>query len=166
MQYVDAIRFGDLLSFTRIESASADWFFPTLDRGSGALLHFAVDHGQINMVKFLVEQRNVKINQRDITRGWTPLHRCAHVAHYTHAPFMDIFEYLMSKGADPNLLTWKDPVNGTVMDLAVKKGHGWEEGQVRQALHELTVKYQNTPKEADYVYSGPPYGTMYFKRVL
>lgn len=46
-QYIDAIRFGDLYKFKKIEKASEGWWFPTLDRGGGAALHFAVDHGQV-----------------------------------------------------------------------------------------------------------------------
>ena len=47
LQYVDALRCGKLQQFKHIESESSDWWFPTLDRGSGACLHFAVDHGQV-----------------------------------------------------------------------------------------------------------------------
>jgi hypothetical protein len=43
---VDAVRHGDLAEFKRIEASSGDWWFPTLDRGAGAALHFAVDHAQ------------------------------------------------------------------------------------------------------------------------
>ena len=45
-QYADAVRVGDLALFKRIEEETSDWWFPTLDRGAGAALHFAVDHGQ------------------------------------------------------------------------------------------------------------------------
>lgn len=47
LQYVDALRFGKISAFKDIEAESVDWWFPTLDRGSGALIHFAVDHGQV-----------------------------------------------------------------------------------------------------------------------
>ena len=43
---MDAIRRGDLDTFRDIEAACGDWWFPTLDRGAGAALHIAVDHGQ------------------------------------------------------------------------------------------------------------------------
>lgn len=104
------------------------WWFPTLDRGAGALLHFAADHGQLAAARFLVEQRGAHVNQRDGSQGWTPLHRCAHMAHYLHAPFMHLFEYLLSCGADPELLTYP-PRDGNApglkaLDLAVKKV-GW-----------------------------------------
>ena len=90
VQYVDALRFGDIPRFKQIEAACEGWWFPTLDRGAGALLHLVVDHGQLAAVKFLIEQRGVEVNQRDATHGWTPLHRCARVAHYRHAPFLQV----------------------------------------------------------------------------
>ena len=46
LQYVDALRLGDLDKFEEIEAESGDWWGPLLDRGAGAALHFAVDHGQ------------------------------------------------------------------------------------------------------------------------
>ena len=45
-QYVDALRLGDLGAFCRIEEESGDWWHPLLDRGAGAAMHFAADHGQ------------------------------------------------------------------------------------------------------------------------
>lgn len=124
LQYVDAIRFGDLPAFLKIESACQAWWSPTLDRGAGPLLHFAVDHGQLSMVKFLVEQRGVFVNQRcNNSTGWTPLHRCAYVAHYRNAPHMDVFEYLLAHGADPALKTYAadgKPAS-SILDLAVHK---------------------------------------------
>jgi hypothetical protein len=43
---VDAVRHGDLPQFLEIEQHTSDWWFPTLDRGAGAALHIACDHGQ------------------------------------------------------------------------------------------------------------------------
>ena len=34
-------------------------------------------HTQLEMVKFLVEERGAEVNQQDRKRGWTPLHRAA-----------------------------------------------------------------------------------------
>lgn len=163
LQYVDSVRFGNLTAFLQLESATKGWWFPTLDRGAGALLHFAVDHGRLNMVKYFVEQRRVPINQRDRVKGWTPLHRCAYIAHYHHAPFFEIFEYLLSVGADPSLRAYSQEQGtsslGTMaLDLVVKKGAGWEEGQVRAWLQKLVDKYNKTPKMPEYVYDGPPMG--------
>lgn len=46
-QYVDALRLGDVARFKGIEAESRDWWFASLDRGAGAALHFAADHGQV-----------------------------------------------------------------------------------------------------------------------
>jgi hypothetical protein len=53
-QYVDALRLGDLSRWLEIEKETELWYFPTLDRGAGATLHFAADHGQLRVAKFLV----------------------------------------------------------------------------------------------------------------
>ncbi len=47
VQYIDALRLGDLEQFREIEEVCGDWWFPTLDRGAGAALHFAAEHGQV-----------------------------------------------------------------------------------------------------------------------
>lgn len=78
---------------------------------------------QLACVKFLVEQRGVEVNQRDLNRGWTPLQRCANMAHHRHAPYLEIFEYLLQQGADASLLSNGDedtpPQNA--VEVAVKK---------------------------------------------
>lgn len=89
-QYVDALRMGDVPLFREIEAASGDWWFSTLDRGAGACLHFAVDHGQLEAVRFLVEQRAAPVNQTAREDGWTPLLRCAQHVHYTHQPYLQV----------------------------------------------------------------------------
>ena len=50
LQYVDALRLGDIGLFKEIEAESGDWWFPTLDRGAGACIHFAADHGQASFL--------------------------------------------------------------------------------------------------------------------
>ena len=60
---------------------------------------------QMECVRFLVEQRDAEVNQRDRSKGWTPLHRAARMAHHTHAPYLAVFEYLLVHGADAGLLT-------------------------------------------------------------
>ena len=50
-QYVDALRLGKLDAFCDIETESGDWWHVLLDRGAGAALHFAVDHGQARSVE-------------------------------------------------------------------------------------------------------------------
>ncbi len=47
-QYVDALRLGNIQQFKEIEEASGDWWSPNMDRGAGACLHFAADHGQVS----------------------------------------------------------------------------------------------------------------------
>ena len=56
LQYVDALRTDDLEKFQAIEAESGDWWGPLLDRGAGAALHFAADHGQVRTFRRLTEQ--------------------------------------------------------------------------------------------------------------
>ena len=64
----------------------------------------------MSCVKFLVETRGAHVNQQTAKTGWTPLHHCARMAHYSHAPYLQVFQYLLEQGADPGLCTWKaDP---------------------------------------------------------
>lgn len=70
MQYVDALRLGDLARFKEIEVESRDWWFPTLDRGAGAALHFAADHGQVlhgHAACKLLHQMHLTCFQRNAT---------------------------------------------------------------------------------------------------
>ena len=84
---------------------------------------------QLACVKFLVEARNAQVNQQTAKSGWTPLHHCARMAHYRHAPYLQIFQYLLEQGADPRLCTWlPDPQAKTrtgqqslPLDMAVNK---------------------------------------------
>jgi hypothetical protein len=46
-EYIDALRVGDVERFKAIQDTDRDWWGVTLDRGGGAALHFAVDHGQV-----------------------------------------------------------------------------------------------------------------------
>ncbi|KAL4452734.1 hypothetical protein ABPG75_008396 [Micractinium tetrahymenae] len=179
-EYCDAIRFGDLKRFLEIEAACKEWFFPTLDRGAGTLLHIAADHGQLQAAKFLIEQRGVDVNQQDRSHGWTPLMRAARVAHYQDRPHMELFEYLLQKGADASILSFpprkatgppgllSDPeavapillvpeLRGPKgpLEVAANKGFGWEVGAVRAKLAELIERYRAVPKPPAVVYRGP-----------
>lgn len=128
------MRHGTLEEFKRIQDLTKEWWFPTLDRGAGALLHFAVDHGRLDMIKYLIEEIRVPVNQLSLNNGWTPLHRCARLVHYTHAPFFDIFEYLLAWGADPAIKTQAskddddsaDEKDCTALDLVVEKARLFE----------------------------------------
>ena len=46
-QYIDALRLGDITRFEHIERVDGAWWSVDMDRGAGAALHFAVDHGQV-----------------------------------------------------------------------------------------------------------------------
>ena len=46
-QYIDALRLGDIARFEHIERVDGAWWSVDMDRGAGAALHFAVDHGQV-----------------------------------------------------------------------------------------------------------------------
>lgn len=88
------------------------------------MLHFAVDHGRLDMVTYLIMTVKVPINQQSLNGLWTPLHRCARLIHYKHAPFFEIFEFLLQHGADPMLQTADDDDECppcTPFDLVVHK---------------------------------------------
>ncbi|CAK0736733.1 hypothetical protein CVIRNUC_000794 [Coccomyxa viridis] len=165
-EYIDALRLGHLNHFEEIEEDSGDWWFPTMDRGAGAALHFAAEHGQLECVRFLAEHRRVEINQHDLRWGWTPLMRCAHMAHHTNMPYLALFEHLLQQGADASLTGRAVTITGielpdetvTAVDVAVKKGRGWEPGQVKRKLQGLIDKYKDVPKKPAYTYSGPLIG--------
>ncbi|KAK9832373.1 hypothetical protein WJX74_008019 [Apatococcus lobatus] len=166
-EYCDAIRLGKLELFKAIERESTGWWTTELDRGAGSVLHIAVDHGQLECVKFLVEQRGANVNQQDCRRGWTPLHRCARMAHHRHAPYLHIFQYLLDHGADAELMTFhgfEDLVQGTngpplsVLDVAVTKGKGWQLDEVRQILLKQMRGASTICKTPAFVYSGPSIG--------
>lgn len=96
---------------------------------------------QLEAARWLLEERRVPVNQRERAGGWTPLLRCARVAHYRHGAFLDLFELLLRHGADPSLATDPLPPDAAalgqpgarlgVLDVAAKKGFGWEAGEVR-----------------------------------
>ncbi|KAK9808893.1 hypothetical protein WJX72_005921 [[Myrmecia] bisecta] len=166
-EYIDPLRLGDLELFKLVEAGSAAWWSVDMDRGAGAALHFAVDHGQLACVRFLVEERAAPVNQQDCRRGWTPLLRCARMVHHTNAPYLQIFEYLLQQGADPNLLAQAGAIEpGTgeagpaqhVLQVAAEKGRGWHPGQVRALLADLIEKYKDVAKRPAYVYQGGPIG--------
>lgn len=181
-EYIDALRLGQVERFKQeIEPACKLWYFPTLDRGAGAALHMAADHGQLAVARFLVEQRGVEVNQRDSGRGWTPLMRCARMAHYKNAPYLQLFEYLLQQGADPSLQSDPAPppaadmynpyetvaaaISGeephgplSFLDVAAEKGYLWEPGAVRAELARLVERYAAVPKKPAYRYEGPSFG--------
>ncbi len=60
---------------------------------------------QLEAARFLLEERQVHVNQLDAKWGWTPLHRAARVAHSGHAQGMMLFDLLLQPGADASLKT-------------------------------------------------------------
>ena len=154
-EYVDAMRNGTLEEFTKIQEQTKEWWSPTLDRGAGALIHFAVDHGRLDMVRHLLENLRVPVNQQSLNGQWTPLHRCARMIHYKHAPYFAIFELLLTHGADPDLET-EDGF--APRDLVVLKGYQWEEGEVRERVDALVAKYGDVAKAAPWFYTGKSVG--------
>jgi len=48
-QYCATVENGDIGAFLEAEALCAAWWTPLLDRGAGALLHIAADHGQLEM---------------------------------------------------------------------------------------------------------------------
>lgn len=75
----------------------------TQDNGAGAPVHFATTYKQLDMLHHLLNQ-GAEVNQQD-SRGLTPLHRAAHLAHLDG--YMEIYEYLLSRGGDPSIAALK-----------------------------------------------------------
>ena len=48
-EYCKSVADGDVSRFKELEQLCTGWWTPTLDRGSGGLLHIAADHGQLDM---------------------------------------------------------------------------------------------------------------------
>ena len=87
-------------------------------------LHHLLNHG-------------AEVNQRD-GRGWTPLHRAAHLAHYDG--YLEVCDYLLSRGADPNVKTrnfdpYLDPGRKTALDVCV------DDEAIRGRLRELIERH-------------------------
>jgi len=59
-------------------------------------LHLAIRRGKMEMVKFLIEEKNADINIQDKS-GWTPLMEAI------MDDFTDIVKYLVEQGADLNI---------------------------------------------------------------
>uniref|UniRef100_A0A383WMU1 Uncharacterized protein n=1 Tax=Tetradesmus obliquus TaxID=3088 RepID=A0A383WMU1_TETOB len=100
--FYSAVRLGDPELLAKI--TAVDPYFVTQDNGAGAPLHFAVTYRQLDMAHHLLNN-GALVNQAD-GRGWTALHRAAHLAHLEG--YMELYEYLLSHGAEPLLLT-NDP---------------------------------------------------------
>lgn len=83
-----------------------------------------------------------EVNQRD-EKGFTPLHRAAYLAHYDG--YMEIYEYLLSRGADPSLLTEEyDPYLNPGKKLPIEVAI--DDEKIRNQLAALEKNYAGVPK--------------------
>ena len=99
-----------------------DPYFWTQDNGAGGPIHFATTYKQFDMVHHIVRNVPSCVNQRD-PKGYTPLHRAAYLAQYDG--YLEIFEYLLSEGADPTITTndydpYLDPGLKTPIEVAIQ----------------------------------------------
>lgn len=166
-QYLQSLRDDDIPLFQRIQSTDRAWWHPLTDRGgTGCSLHAAAGACSLRSVRFLVEVKKVPVNIRAASDGATPMHRAAAVAHHKDPRAMEVVEYLLSKGADPDARTrgshgGEDEKEGdspsspskrssslslSVLDCAVEKGHGWRVGEVRRLLREAFQRHSGMPK--------------------
>eukprot|EP00890_Picochlorum_soloecismus_P003879 jgi/Picsp_1/4492/NSC_06713-R1_malonyl :acp acyltransferase len=137
--FYSAVRLGDPEQLAKV--MDADPYFITQDNGAGAPVHFATTYKQLDMLHHLLNN-GAEINQRD-EKGFTPLHRAAYLAHYDG--YMEIYEYLLSRGADPSLLTedydpYLNPGRKTPIEVAP------EDEEIKSALKNLEKKYAKVPK--------------------
>ena len=121
-----------------------DPYFWTQDNGAGGPIHFATTYKQLDMIHHIIRHVPSCVNQRD-TKGFTPLHRPAYLAQYDG--YLEIFEYLLSEGADPGLTTndydpYLDPGLKTPIQVAI------QDEDVRDRLQFLIDKYADVPKKA------------------
>lgn len=63
----------------------------------GRALYYASELGDYEQVRYLVEEMNAPVNYRLASNNETPLHPASNAGHRR------IVEYLLSKGADPNI---------------------------------------------------------------
>jgi ankyrin repeat protein len=76
-------------------------------------LHFSVSHGELEMVKYLIDNRKVNVNARN-TFGGTPLMLAALFGRF------DIFDFLIEHGATFDLQDYKE--GKTALMFSVEKG--------------------------------------------
>ena len=120
-----------------------DPYFWTQDNGAGGPIHFATTYKQLDMVHHIVRNVPSCVNQRD-HKGYTLLHRATYLAQYDG--YLEIFEYLLSEGADPTITTidydpYLDPGLKTPIEVAI------QDDTVRDRLQFLIDKYADVPKK-------------------
>eukprot|EP00793_Prasinoderma_coloniale_P004705 PRCOL_00000466-RA len=118
-----------------------DPYYVTQDNGAGAPIHFATTYKQLDMIAHLLEM-GAEVNQQD-NKGMTPLHRAAYLFH--HDGYPEIYEYLLSQGADTTLRTieydpYLDPGEKLPIDVAM------DDEDVRTRILALEKKYAHVPK--------------------
>eukprot|EP00873_Tetraselmis_striata_P035122 jgi/Tetstr1/455386/TSEL_042218.t1 len=138
--FYTCVRTGDPEKLASI--MATDPYFLTQNNGAGAPIHFAVTYRQLDMVHHLLNM-GAEINQRD-DRGWTPLHRAAHLAQYPG--YLEIYEYLLSRGADPSILsddydTYLNPGKKTPADTELSCDQN-----VKDKILALEKLYASVPK--------------------
>lgn len=138
--FYSCARLGDPEQLAKI--IATDPYFLTQDNGAGSPLHFAVTYRQLDMMHHLLNN-GALVNQRD-PKGFTPLHRAAYLAQ--HDGYLEIYEYLLSRGADPTIRTedydeYLDPGRKLPSDLA-------SEG-VRDTVLALEAQYSIVKKEPE-----------------
>ncbi len=92
-----------------------------------------------------MEQRGAEVNQRDSSKGWTPLHRAARMAHHTHVPYLAVFEYLLTKGADASLLTTVGLPDHTTARILSRVPQGFDALQRSVPVHAASEFSQLIP---------------------
>ena len=137
--FYSCVRLGDPEQLAKV--MREDPYFWTQDNGAGAPVHFATTYKQLDMLHHLLNN-GAEVNQRD-NRGMTPLHRAAYLAHYEG--YLEIYEYLLSRGADPTVLTedydpYLNPGRKKPIDVSVDKP------EVRAKIAELEKRYARTGK--------------------
>ena len=77
-------------------------------------IHIAVENNNIEIVKYLIEEKKVNINIREIYNRRTPLHIAS------ERGFLDIVKYLIEKGANINIV---DVLPETACQLSIRNKH-------------------------------------------
>jgi len=139
--FYSAVRLGDPEQLELI--MSTDPYFWTQDNGAGAPVHFATTYKQLDMLHHILRNCPESLNQRD-PKGFTPLHRAAFLAQFDG--YLEIFEYLLSEGADPSIKTndfdpYLNPGPKTPCELVA------QDVEVYEKLCELVEKYAHVPKK-------------------
>ncbi|DBA92937.1 hypothetical protein WJX79_007987 [Trebouxia sp. C0005] len=138
-EFYGSVRLGDPERLFHV--MSVDPYFLTQNNGAGAPIHFATTYKQLDMLHHLLNN-GAEVNQRD-DNGLTALHRAAHLAQYDG--YLQIYEYLLSRGADPNILSedyepYLNPGKKSPVEVAI------DDEDVRNQLRALEKLYAHTPK--------------------